>query len=163
MLPVAVVALGGLAGVAVAGRPTDSPTVSITGTTAVATAPTTTVRIDTSPTTSTSTSSTSQVTTTVPGRGSATVLVVNGTARPGLASRGATTLRDAGWTVFTGDAAADAEVSQVYSSERYAALAAEAAAALGVTAEPLLPPDNPLTVDGSTADIVIVLGADSEL
>ena len=162
ILPVGVLTVGVLSGAALAGRPTDSPTVTISGTTAAATAPTTTVRIDNSSTTSTSTSS-SQVTTTVPGRESATVLVVNGTARPGLASRGAAVLRDAGWTVFTGDAVNDAETSQVFASERYAELAAEAATALGVTAEPAALTDGSLTVDGATADIVIVLGADSEL
>ena len=96
ILPLGVMAVGVLSGAALAGRPTASPTISISGTSTVATAPTTTISVATSSTTNSSTP-TSQVTTTLPDRAAVTVLVVNGTARPGLASRGATV------TVVTAD------------------------------------------------------------
>ena len=167
---VAVIALGGLAGVAIAGRPTPvdtlviSPPSSTVVTTSTAVATTTTAAPATSaPTTSSVASSTTSTTSPPLDPAEVRVLVANGSDRPGIASATAALLIDLGYPQASAvDALDPADATVVYFQPGFGAEAAAVAVALDLTADRIAPlTAEPVTPDDGLGDVIVVLGADS--
>ena len=166
---VAVIALGGLAGIAIAGRPTPVDTVVINPpssvdvtTTSTAAAPTTTVApASTISVTSTIASSTS---TTQPPLDPANVrlLVANGSNRPGIARSTADVLIEQGYLkALAVDALDPTDTTAVYFRDGFEAAAAAVAADLNLTLDRVdTLPAQAVTDDDTLGDVLVVIGAD---
>ena len=169
--------VGALAGVALAGRPTTLPSVVIPASTVVESTTTTAVgepstTVAPSSTTSAATSTTAPastaVTTTIASSTTkvaptrvADIVAVNGTGKAGVAGRAADRLLQAGWpAVITDDARNQLTTSRVMAKPGFEDEARLAAADLGLTVE-VEPYSNSIaTIDDSTGDVMVFLGAD---
>ena len=158
-LVLGVVVLGALAGLAIGGRAETPSDLVITSTAPPTTAPATT----TSAPAVTSTEAPDPTTTTVSDaslREATIVVVANAAGRAGLANEAATLLQDAGWlSVQAADAIVTDSVNRAYFAEGFEEAARLAVSDLGLVAvEFTLLPERRLTVDGSTGDLVVLIG-----
>jgi hypothetical protein len=165
---IAVVVLGGLAGIAIAGRPSSVDDRVITAPSTSA-SPTASSAVDTTvPTTDTSTAATSTVpstatpTTEAIDRTAVRVLVANAGSRSGMASATAERLVQAGFTDSRpSDALSTRDESVVYAREGFETAAAQIALTLGLAPEIVLPlPDSDITPKDDSADVIVVLAED---
>ncbi len=162
---IAVIVLGGLAGVAIAGRPSsvDDRVITAPATTA---APTASSSVDTPvPTTeaiTTTVPSTATPTTEAIERTAVRVLVANAGSRSGMASATAERLVEAGFTDSRpSDAPSTRDLTVVYAREGFETAAAQIALTLGLAAEIVQPlPDTDITPKDDSADVIVVLAED---
>ena len=164
---VAVIALGGLAGIAIAGRPTPVDTVVINPpssvdvtTTSTAATPTTVAPASTL-VTSTTAASTS---TTQPPLDPANLrlLVANGSNRSGIARSTAEVLIELGYLKASAvDALDPTDTTAVYFRDGFEAAAAAVAADLNLTPDRVdTLPAQAVTDDDTLGDVLVVIGAD---
>lgn len=142
---------------AIGGRPDTPVDLVITGTTRVTIQPSTVapaVEVTNGPDESTTTVSDAAL------REATIVVVANAAGRAGIATRAATLLRDAGWvSVEPADAVITDYVNRAYYADGFDDAARLAVADLGLDAvEFSLLPERRLTVDGSTGDLVVLIG-----
>jgi hypothetical protein len=176
----AVVLIGGLAGVAIAGRPvpgdsfvldqrlvggqsTTSTSVAVATTTIVATSTTTAAS-----TTTTAASTTTTTTTTIAGplpRNQVRLVIANGDGRFRLASVTADRIRSLGYIIDLGDAVNTVDATVVYYRPGFDDEAAFAATDIGVPDAIILAlPTNasqPITDSDANGDVIVVLGPDA--
>jgi hypothetical protein len=181
----AVVLIGGLAGVAIAGRPapgdpfvldqrlvgarsttSTSVAVATTTTTIVATTLATTTSI--APTTAPTATTTTATTTTIPGplpRNQVRLVIANGDGRFRLASVTADRIRSLGYIIDLGDAVNTVDATVVYYRPGFDDEAAFAATDIGVPDAIILAfPTNaaqPITDSDANGDVIVVLGPDA--
>jgi len=91
------------------------------------------------------------------------VLVLNGSGKAGVAKTNSTAIGQKGYTMLPPtNATANAATTSVYYAANYQADAAAIAALLGKTPDSVLPmPATPLGAGSATANVVVVLGADT--
>jgi len=91
------------------------------------------------------------------------VLVLNGSGKAGVAATNSTAIGQKGYTMLPPtNAAKNASTTSVYYAPNYQADAAAIAALLGKTPDSVLPmPTTPLGAGSATANVVVVLGADT--
>lgn len=164
---IAVVVLGGLAGLAIAGRPSsvDDRVITAPSTTA---GPTASSSVDTTvpPTdvtaAATTVPSTATPTTEAIDRTAVRVLVANAGSRSGMASATAERLVEAGFTDSRpSDALSTRDETVVYAREGFETAAAQIALTLGLAAEIVQPlPDTDITPKDDSADVIVVLAED---
>ena len=95
-------------------------------------------------------------------RETANVVVANAAGQAGLASRAASILTEAGWTsVEPADATITDYVNRAYFADGFEQAARLAVADLGLTGvEFTALPERRLTADGTTGDVVVLVGDD---
>jgi hypothetical protein len=99
---------------------------------------------------------------TLPERADVRVLVVNSTDRAGLASRTGDELKLIGYQdVAVADLAREFGFTVIYSDDAHVGVAMRLAQDLDEGEDRVLPyPDEPITLDDSRGDIIVVLGTD---
>ena len=156
-------AAAAVAGVAVAGLPSDAPAVKVTEPATVpTTAPATVAPTTTAPATTTTAEATTTTEAPLVDRGALSVVVANAGDSGGLAARGADALAALGYVfVVTADAAGTRETSAVLYAAGFQREAARLAADLGLPADAVAPFDDPSAITGPAgADLVVLLATE---
>jgi hypothetical protein len=162
LLPLTVVLLGLLAGIAIAGRPTTVANTVMPAQPAATTSVAPTAGVTTS-TLAAATTSTGPTTTAAPDidRESLRVVTANGTSTLGLAGRTADQLLELGYTqVVATDTLNEAAVTTIYYRPGFAAAAAQLATDLGLAPTATAALTEPASKADDDGDLIAVLGDD---